>query len=44
MLILILQNNKNLVKTENLLCIETLEKMVKLAKQEKTLFDPILRK
>jgi hypothetical protein len=44
MLLLILQNNKTLVKTENLLCLETLDKIVKLAKKEKTLFDPILRK
>ena len=44
MIILILQNNKTLVKTESLLCLETLDKIVKLAKHEKTLFDPILRK
>lgn len=44
MVILILQNNKNLSKTDDLLCLDTLNKIINLAKNEKTYFDPILRK
>ena len=44
MLILILQNNKTLIKTEDLLCLDTLTKMTSLAKHDKVLFDSILRK
>merc|ERR1712032_993217 len=44
MLILILQNNKKLIKTEDLLCLDTLTKMTTLAKHDKVLFDSILRK
>merc|ERR1712032_1119218 len=44
MLILILQNNKTLIKTEDLLCLDTLTKMTTLAKHDKVLFDSILRK
>ena len=44
MLILILQNNKTLIKTEDLLCLDTLTKMASLAKHDKVLFDSILRK
>ena len=44
MLILILQNNKNLTKVDDLDCLNTLEKIFKLAKNEKSLFESISRK
>jgi hypothetical protein len=44
MLILILQNNKNISKADDLLCLDTLAKIFKLAKQEKSLFESISRK
>jgi hypothetical protein len=44
MLILILQNNKTLIKNEDLLCLETLTKLISLAKQDKVLFDSLIRK
>jgi hypothetical protein len=44
MLILILQNNKNLTKNDDLDCLNTLEKIFKLAKNEKSLFESISRK
>jgi hypothetical protein len=44
MIILILQNNKNLLKIEDLYCLKTLESIMKLAKNEKTLNAPIAKK
>jgi hypothetical protein len=44
MIILILQNNKNLAKKEDIYCLESLDSLYKLAKNEKSLFDPISKK
>lgn len=44
MMILILQNNKNLLKNEDLYCFKTLESLMKVAKNDKTLYAPITKK
>jgi hypothetical protein len=44
MLISILQNNKNIVKSEDIYFLDTLGNLLKLAKNDKTLFDPIAKK
>jgi hypothetical protein len=44
MLILILQNNKNLIKTEDIYCLETLGGLLRLSKNEKSLFEPMIKK
>jgi hypothetical protein len=44
MLHAILQNNKNLVKTEDIFCLETLENLLNVSKNEKSLFNPIVKK
>ncbi len=41
---MILQNNKNLVKSEEINCLDTLGNILRLAKNEKSLFDPIAKK
>jgi hypothetical protein len=44
MLAYILQNNKSISKTEDIYCVEVLEMLAKLSRNEKTLFDPMMRK
>lgn len=44
MLYYILQNNKSIVKTDNLNCMAMLDMLAKLSRNEKTLFDPMMRK
>lgn len=44
MIILILQNNKSIIKSDDIYCLETLENVLKLAKNDKTLYDSITKK
>jgi hypothetical protein len=44
MMILILSNNKTIVKSEELDCLDTLVKLFKLAKNDKNLFLTIVKK
>jgi hypothetical protein len=44
MMILILSNNKSIVKSEQLDCLDTLIKLFKLAKNDKNLFLVIVKK
>jgi hypothetical protein len=44
MLILVLQNNKSILKADDVFCISSLEKLFKLAKNDKSLFESISRK
>jgi hypothetical protein len=44
MLILVLQNNKNVSKSDDIYCLSTLDKLFKLAKNEKSLFESISKK
>lgn len=44
MLILVLQNNKTVSKSEDVYCLTTLDKIFKLAKNDKTLFESISKK
>ena len=44
MMILVLQNNKELLKNEDISCLSTLESLLKYAKNDKTLFGPISKK
>lgn len=43
-MILILTNNKSLIKNEDVYCLETLGNLLKLARNDKTLFEPISKK
>lgn len=44
MLISVFQSNKNLVKNDDFLCVETLMNLILLSKNEKSLSDPIIKK
>jgi hypothetical protein len=44
MMILVMQNNKEIAKKQNLFCLESLESLFKLAKNDKTMFAPISKK
>jgi hypothetical protein len=44
MIILILENNKELIRKEDINCLETLASLLRLARNEKSLFDTISKK
>lgn len=44
MMILILSNNKTIIKKEDVYCLETLGNLLKLARNDKNLFEPITKK
>lgn len=44
MLILVLENNKDIVKNENIYCLDTLAGLLKVARSEKNLFDSVVKK
>ena len=44
MMILILQNNKNIIKNDDIYYLEPLENLLQLAKNDKVLFESISKK
>ncbi|MCQ2821394.1 MAG: hypothetical protein MJ252_29390 [archaeon] len=44
MLLLVLQSNKQLIKEEDFLCVDTLLSLVSVAKGEKSLYEPMIKK
>ncbi len=44
MLILVLDSNKDIVRYEDIYCLETLASLLKMGKNEKTLFETINKK
>lgn len=44
MLITVMQNNKDMMRKDDLFCIEPLEKLLSYSKNDKVLFQPIVKK